>query len=86
MAQSLRTSPPTMPRSAQAERLRQPPGPPWYTALGNTVGFARQPLAFLQNLRERYGDVVTLPTVMGPWTLVFHPDGVRHVVQESHQH
>jgi len=22
---------------------------------------------------------------MGPWTLVFHPDGVRHVVQENHQ-
>jgi cytochrome P450 len=27
---------------------------------------------------------VTLPTVLGPWTLVFHPDGVRHVVQENH--
>jgi cytochrome P450 len=27
---------------------------------------------------------VTLPMALGPWTLVFHPDGVRHVVQENH--
>jgi cytochrome P450 len=45
----------------------------------------RQTLSFLQELRERYGDLVTLPTVLGPWTLVFHPDGVRHVVQENHK-
>jgi cytochrome P450 len=23
--------------------------------------------------------------MLGPWTLVFHPDGVRHVVQENHK-
>ncbi|WP_220199599.1 cytochrome P450 [Ktedonospora formicarum] len=60
------------------------PGPLWPTAIWNTVRFARQTLSFVQELRERYGDVVTLPTVLGPWTLVFHPDGVRHVVQENH--
>ncbi|GHO71242.1 cytochrome P450 [Ktedonobacter sp. SOSP1-52] len=65
-------------------RRRQPPGPPWPTAAWNTVRFARQPLNFVQELREHYGDLVTLPTVLGPWTLVFHPDGVRHVVQENH--
>ncbi|GHO81015.1 hypothetical protein KSD_87860 [Ktedonobacter sp. SOSP1-85] len=65
-------------------RRRLPPGPPWPTAAWNTVRFARQTLSFLQELRERYGDLVTLPTVLGPWTLVFHPDGVRHVVQENH--
>ena len=26
---------------------------------------------------------VTLPTIMGPWTLVFHPDGVRQVPRMS---
>ncbi len=85
MSQSTLTSQPATPRPAQAKRRRQlPPGPPWHTAVGNTVKFARQTLSFLQELRERYGDIVTLPTVMGPWTLVFHPDGVRHVVQENH--
>ncbi len=85
MSQSTLTSQPATPRPAQAKRHRQPPpGPPWHTALWNSVRFARQPLSFLRELRERYGDLVTLPTVLGPWTLVFHPDGVCHVVQENH--
>jgi hypothetical protein len=33
---------------------------------------------------QRYGDVVSVPTLVGPWTLIFHPDGVRHVLQENH--
>ena len=81
-------TPPSLPATLRPEPLRGrshlPPGPPWHTALWNTVKFGRQPLRFLQELRERYGDLVTLPTVVGPWTLVFHPDGVRHVVQENH--
>lgn len=69
----------------KANRHRQlPHGPSWHTAVGNTGKFARQTLSYLLELRERYGDIVTLPTVLGPWTLVFHPDGVRHVVQENH--
>ncbi|GHO93146.1 cytochrome P450 [Reticulibacter mediterranei] len=61
------------------------PGPLWPTAARNTIRFAHQALSFVQELRERYGDLVTLPTMLGPWTLVFHPDGVRHVVQENHK-
>src|SRR5260221_356234 len=81
-------TPPSLPATPRPERARRhrqlPPGPSWHTAAWNTVKFARQRLRFLQELRERYGDLVTLPTVLGPWTLVFHPDGVRHVVQENH--
>lgn len=84
MAQSTLTSPPTTPQPAQAKRRWQrPPGPPWYTAIWNTLNW-RDPLAFLRGLRASYGDLITLPTVVGPLTLVFHPDGVRHVVQENH--
>lgn len=76
---------PAAPREARVRRRRHlPPGPSWQTAAWNTVTFGRRPLSFLQELRERYGDLVTLPTILGPWTLVFHPDGVRHVVQENH--
>ncbi len=85
MSHSTPPSQPATPRPERARRHRQlPPGPSWHTAAWNTVKFARQTLSFLQELRERYGDLVTLPTVLGPWTLVFHPDGVRHVVQENH--
>src|SRR6266851_7144950 len=86
MSYSTPPSLPATPRETRARRHRQlPPGPSWHTAAWNTVKFARQTLSFLQELRERYGDLVTLPTVLGPWTLVFHPDGVRHVVQENHK-
>ena len=85
MSQSTLIPPLTTPRPAEAKRRRQPPpGPPWPTALWNSVRFGRDPLIFLRELRERYGDLVTLPTVVGLWTLVFHPDGVRHIVQEHH--
>lgn len=36
-------------------------------------------------MRERYGDVVSVPTLMGPLTLLFHPDGAHHVLQEHHR-
>src|SRR5260370_4370535 len=85
MSYSTPPSVPTSPRETRARRhMHLPRGPSWHTAAWNTVKFARQTLSFLQELRERYGDLVTLPTVLGPWTLVFHPDGVRHVVQENH--
>jgi cytochrome P450 len=60
------------------------PGPPWHTAVGNTLRFLRHALDFSMEMRERYGDVVSVPTLMGRLTLVFHPDGVRRVLQENH--
>lgn len=86
MSQSTAITPKVPPRPAQAKRRKQlPPGPPWPTAIWNTIRFGQDPLSFLRGLRERYGDIVTLPTVMGPWTMVFHPDGVRYIAQENHK-
>lgn len=61
------------------------PGPSRYTAVGNTFHFLRHALDFSMAMRVRYGDVVSVPTLMGPLTLIFHPDGVRHVLQENHR-
>lgn len=61
------------------------PGPPWPTAAQNTFSFLRKALDFLLEMRERYGDVVSVPTLVGPFALIFHPDGVRHVLQENHR-
>jgi len=69
----------------QEQRGHRPPGPPWHTAAQNTFRFSRKTLDFLLQMRERYGDIVTLPTILGPWTLVFHPDGVRHRCSEQNQ-
>ena len=66
-------------------RVPRPPGPPWSTSTKNTFSFLRHALDFLLEMRERYGDVVSVPTLVGPFTLIFHPDGVRHVLQENHR-
>lgn len=60
------------------------PGPPLYTAVGNTLRFLRHALDFSMEMRERYGDVVSVPTLMGRLTLIYSADGVRHVLQENH--
>src|SRR5260221_11593041 len=69
----------------QKQRGSHPPGPPWPTAAQNTFSFLRNALDFLLEMRERYGDVVSVPTLVGPFTLIFHPAGVRHVLQENHR-
>jgi enediyne biosynthesis protein E7 len=85
------TSPASSPLPAQPRLLQHkrhdphPPGPPWSTAVQNTFSFLRHALDFLLEMRERYGDVVSVPTLVGPFTLIFHPDGVRHVLQENHR-
>jgi Cytochrome P450 len=85
MTHPITSSLPAKPRPLlQEQRGHRPSGPPWHTAAQNTFRFSRKTLDFLLQMRERYGDLVTLPTILGPWTLVFHPDGVRHVVQENH--
>jgi cytochrome P450 len=77
---------PAQPRLLQRKRHDpHPPGPPWSTAAHNTFRFLRHALDFLLAMRERYGDVVSVPTLVGPFTLIFHPDGVRHVLQENHR-
>jgi enediyne biosynthesis protein E7 len=67
----------------EKQRRQRPPGPRRYTAAWNTVTLARRPLSFLRELHERYGDIVTLPTIVGSWILLFRPDGVRHVIVEN---
>jgi enediyne biosynthesis protein E7 len=60
------------------------PGPPWYTAMENTSNFLRHAIDSSEAMRQQYGDVVSVPTLVGRLTLVFHPDGVRRILQEDH--
>jgi cytochrome P450 len=73
------------PSLGRKQRGHHPPGPPWSTAARNTLSFLRNALDFLLEMRERYGDIVSVPTLVGSLTLIFHPDGVRHVLQENHR-
>jgi cytochrome P450 len=69
----------------QEQAATRLPGPPWYSAVRNTIRFLRDALGVSVEMRERYGDVVSVPTLVGTMTMIFHPDGVRHVLQENHQ-
>jgi cytochrome P450 len=60
---------------------REPPEPPEWLLTRIWRG-ARDPLAFLTDLEQRFGDIVTLRT--GRTYAVFHPDYVKHVLQDNH--
>jgi cytochrome P450 len=48
-------------------------------------GIRRDPLAFLESVVERYGDLVAFPMPRTPVLLVNTPDGARRVLQDNHR-
>jgi cytochrome P450 len=78
--------PPRTERPKSRSHLPLPPGP-------SSIGFAltslnrlqRDSLGFLRALILQYGDVVRIPTLLGSFYLVNHPDGVKHILQENHK-
>jgi len=62
-----------------------PPGPAYLTPFGVGRTMRRDPLAFVSGLARDYGDSVLVR--MGPvhFYMFFHPDAVKHVLQENHQ-
>ncbi len=84
MTQTSRPS--TMPlRPSQQSQRRRPPGPPWHTLTSNVFHLKRDALGFLMQMQKRYGDVVFIPLPFSSFYAVFHPDGVRHILQENHR-
>ena len=80
-AQTERKTGPT----ARAARSRRAPGPRGNLLLGSAVALQRDSLEFYTDMAQRYGEVVRTRLLLWPTYLVFHPDGVRHVLQEHHQ-
>jgi len=64
---------------------RRPPGPFYWTPFGPGPAIRRDPLGFFAGLARDHGDVVCLR--MGPVRgyLVYHPDGVKHILQDNNQ-
>jgi cytochrome P450 len=63
---------------------RRPPGPRGSLLLGNATAISRDPLAAYRAMAREYGDIVRIRFVFWPTYLLFHPDHVRHVLQEKH--
>jgi cytochrome P450 len=62
-----------------------PPGPRYWTPFEAGRELRRDPLGFVVRLARDFGDVVLLRMGHLHFYLFFHPDHVRHVLQENHQ-
>jgi cytochrome P450 len=62
-----------------ATSWKKPPGPSGTLGVRNLSRFARDPLGFLTECRERYGDVVHIPAVQVSWTVLNDPEDVERL-------
>ena len=62
-----------------------PPGPPSHFLWGNVREIQRDGVGFNMTMTARYGDVVRVRVLTWPTYMVFHPDDVKHVLQENHR-
>lgn len=64
---------------------RGPPGPRGHLLWGSMFEFQRNPLRFIREVTNSYGDVVRYRMGHMIWYQVNHPDGVRRVLQENNR-
>lgn len=62
-----------------------PPGPRGNILLGNAREIQRDGVKFCVTMAARYGDVIRVRVLSWPNYMVYHPDDVKHVLQENHR-
>jgi cytochrome P450 len=70
-------------QNPQVAANRTPPHLSSHALLGSASPMHRDPLGFLLETR-RYGEVVGMRFVFSPAYLIYHPEDVKHVLQENH--
>src|SRR5215469_9092410 len=70
--------------SKEPVSLHYPPGPRTLNPLGSIIPFQRYPLRFIDELRERYGDLVRFRLLNMPVILINHPDYLKRVLLENY--
>lgn len=73
----------TNPSGTIASTGRKPPHLSSHALLGSASQMHRDPLGFLL-ATQQYGEVVGMRFVFSPAYLIYHPDDVKHVLQENH--
>jgi len=64
---------------------KRPPGPHENWLLGSARAIQRDPLGFNMSMFQRYGNVVATHFLIWPTYMIFHPQDVKHVLQENHR-
>jgi cytochrome P450 len=70
---------------APAPGVKGPPGPRTLSPLGSAYAIGRDPMRFAFEMWQRYGDVVRFRLLFWPAYTLYHPDHVKHVLQENHR-
>lgn len=81
MSQTASTAPETKP----GKGLRKPPGPSSLTLFSNAYALGRDPMRLSLGLWRQYGDIVHFPVLSFQAYVLYHPDQVKHVLQENHR-
>jgi cytochrome P450 len=64
---------------------QRPSGPKGVPLLGNAIAFGRDPLRFLTECAQRYGDLVAFRIGAWPAMLVNNPDDIEYVLVKNHR-
>lgn len=84
MTSPLHAPPPAAPAPAPVPLpARRPPGPRARFPLGELPSLRRDVLSFMLRMQREHGDVVRVPLGPRALTLVFHPEGVKHLLQDA---
>ncbi|WP_434389705.1 cytochrome P450 [Melittangium boletus] len=73
------------PAPAPRAQGKRAPGPSNWRMFHLFSDFARDSIATLHAMRERYGDVVRWPMPHDTVHVVYHPDGVKHLLQDNYR-
>src|SRR5690348_7772641 len=78
--------PPNTPETVSPlPRQKRPPGPRENWLYGSARAIQRDPLGFNLSVFRRYGNVVAIRFLIWPTYMIFHPQDVKHVLQEQHR-
>lgn len=69
---------------ATLSNLKSPPRLQSHSLLGSAGEMQRDPLGFLRQARQ-YGDIVRMRFVFSDAYLIYHPDSVKHILQENNR-
>src|SRR5258708_13823963 len=72
----------TTAQDLQTTNISLPPGPRRLPYIGNLLSLRQDPLGFLQQLQQTYGNMATIYLGRMPMVLLFRPEYVRYVLVE----
>jgi cytochrome P450 len=72
-------------RVSTSLRHKRPPGPRENRLLGSARIIQRDSLGFSMSMFQHYGNVAAIRFLVWPTYMIFHPQDIKHVLQENHR-